>query len=108
VSATHVFLHRANGHGHGVPEMLVIGKQILATHYIDAWLGVTALVRNPTNGRAYLVYVNRASLDMLKGFWGPLVRRILQQRLKAEAPAVLNGIRRRLESGMPPAQTGFQ
>jgi hypothetical protein len=106
VSATHVFVRRASGNGNGTPETLVIGKQIFATHYIDAWLGVTALVRNSQTGRAYLVYVNRSSLDVLNGFWAGLVRRILQRRLKAEAPTVLRGIARRLESGMPPAGEG--
>jgi hypothetical protein len=101
VSATHVFIRRANGDRTGMPETLVIGKQIFATHYIDAWLGVTALVRNTDTGRAYLVYVNRSSLDVLTGFWGRFIRRVIQRRLKAEAPAVLKGIRQRLESGMP-------
>lgn len=104
VSATHVFVRRGNGNGRGAPETLVIGKQLFATHYADAWLGLTALVRNPQNGRAYLVYFHRSSVDILRGFWGGLISHILKRRLQAEAPTVLNGIRRRLESGMPPVR----
>jgi hypothetical protein len=39
---------------------------------------------------------------VLDGFWGGLVRRILERRLKSEAPTLLETLRHRLESGEPP------
>lgn len=39
---------------------------------------------------------------MLDGVFGGLVRRLIERRVRAEAPAVLNALRVRLESGDPP------
>ena len=39
---------------------------------------------------------------MLGGVFGGLVRWFMQRRLKDEAATVLQGLRRRLESGEPP------
>ncbi len=47
------------------PERFVAWLQIFATHYLDACLGVTALVRDPETARSYLVYVNRSDVDLL-------------------------------------------
>lgn len=102
VSVMHVFVIRPVN---GCPEVLIISKQIFATHYIDAWLGVTALVRNPDTGQGYFVYVVRSSVDVIQGFWGGIVRRVLQRRLKSEGVALVDGIRRRLERGLPPSST---
>jgi len=82
------------------PDVVVAGKQIFATHYVNASLGVTALVRGEP-GR-YLVYVNRSRLDLLHGTFAGIARWLMQRRLKAEAGTVLQGLRRRLESGEPP------
>jgi hypothetical protein len=98
VTVTHVAIIR--GRGDQEPEVLIAGKQILATHYMDASLGLTALVRGAQSH--YLVYLNRSDIDMLGGFWGGLIRVIVERRLRAEAPATLSGLRDRLESGDPP------
>ena len=101
ISITHVSIVRS--HDPGLPEVLVAGKEIFSTHYINASLGVTALMRGDRGGSNYLVYVNRSEVDMLHGFFGGLIRWFMQRRLKAEAANVLQGLRRRLESGDPPA-----
>jgi hypothetical protein len=85
-----------------MPEVLVAGRQIYATHYLDASLGITALVRGEPGGPNYLVYLNRSQLDVLHGVFGGMVRWIVQRRLQAEAVEILDGLRRRLESGDPP------
>jgi len=90
----------------GSPDVVVAGKQIFATHYVNASLGVTALVRGDSGHSNYLVYVNRSELDMLHGTFAGLVRWFMQRRLKAEAGEVLQGLRRRLESGEPPPVAG--
>jgi len=100
VSVTDV--HIVRGDGANVPEVVVAGKQIFATHYFNASLGVTVLVRGEPGHANYLVYVNRSALDVLQGKFGGVVRWFTQRRLKSEAGNVLEGLRRRLESGEPP------
>jgi hypothetical protein len=100
VSATHVNILRSEAPG--LPDALVAGKEIFATHYVNASLGITAIMRGEPGGSNYLVYVNRSEVDVLGSMFGGLVRWFLQRRLKAEAASVLEGLRRRLESGEPP------
>ena len=99
-SVTHVNIIR--GSDAGLPDVLVAGKEIFSTHYINASLGITALMRGAPEGPIYLVYVNRSQVDVLHGMFGGVVRWFMQRRLKAEAASVLQGLRRRLESGEPP------
>ena len=99
-SVTHVNIIR--GSRAGLPDVLVAGKEIFATDYINASLGVTALMRGEPGRPNYLVYVNRSEVDVLHGMFGGIVRWFVQRRLKAEAASVLEGLRRRLESGNPP------
>lgn len=64
----------------------------------------TAVIRGEPGAFNYLVYLNRSDVDMLGGVFGGLVRWFMQRRLKAEAATVLQGLRRRLESGAPPVE----
>ena len=100
ISVTHVSILRSDEPD--LPDTLVAGKQVFATHYINASLGITAIVRGLPGGPNYLVYVNRSDVDVLGGMFGGLIRWFAQRRLKAEAANVLQGLRRRLESGDPP------
>jgi len=99
-SATHVSILR--GSDASLPDAVVAGKQIYATHYINGSLGVTALIRGGSDGHSYLVYVNRSEIDMLGGVFGGLERWFAERRLKGEAAKIIQGLRRRLESGDPP------
>ena len=101
ISATDVTMLRSDEPG--LPDALVAGKQIFATHYVNASLGITLILRGTHGAPNYLAYVNRSEVDVLGGMFGSLTRRVLQRRLKAEAATVLLGLRRRLESGAPPA-----
>ena len=80
------------------------GKELFSTHYVNASLGLTALARGSSGGPNYLVYVNRSEVDVLHGALAPIIRWVMQRRLRAEAASVLQGLRRRLESGEPPVQ----
>ena len=100
VSITHVTIVR--GHDPDLPDALVAGKQVYSAHYVNASLGVTALMRGEPEGSNYLVYVNRSEVDMLGGTFGGVIRWFMQRRLKAEAATVLQNLRRRLEGGEPP------
>jgi hypothetical protein len=100
ISVTHV--HMLRGQDATLPDVLVAGKQVFATHYTNASLGVTALMRGEPGGPNYLVYVNRSKVDVLHGMFGGLVRWFMERRLKGEAADVLQALQRRLESGDPP------
>lgn len=102
VSATQVSMVRRDDPS--LPEVIVAGKEIFATHYTNASLGLTAIVRG-SNSRNYLVYLNRTEVDVLGGFFGGLVRTVMGRRLKSEASDVLRGLRDRLESGEPGPET---
>ena len=100
ISATHVSILRSDEPG--LPDALAAGKEIFATQYINASLGITAIVRGEPGALNYLVYVNRSEVDALGGVFGGVVRWFVQRRLKEQAATVLQGLRRRLESGEPP------
>jgi hypothetical protein len=100
ISVTQISIMR--GDGRATPDAIAIGKQVFATHYIDASLSVTAIVGDRSTAQRYMAYLNRSDVDVLGGFWGGMVRRVLERRLRSEAPAILQTLRRRLESGDPP------
>ena len=81
-------------------RVALVSTEILATHYRNASLGLTAVVEDAA-GQGYLVYVNRSQLDVLGGFFGGLKRAIIEGRLKSESVHVFRELRRRLESGPP-------
>ena len=97
ISLTHVGIVHG-GADHRLPDVLVIGKQIFATHYIEGGLGLTMIVRDGTTNSSYLAYVNRSQVDFLRGWFGGLMRGMLEDRLEREAPLVIRGLRTRLES----------
>jgi hypothetical protein len=99
---THVGIVRLES-DHRLPAILVAGKQIFASHYLEGGLGLTMVVRDATSGTAYLAYVNRSQVDMLRGFFGGFVRGVLEDRVERQAPLIVRGLRARLESGSPPA-----
>ena len=45
--------------------------------------------------------MNRSQVDAFGGVFGGMVRRIVERRVKAEAPGVLLRLRNRLASGEP-------
>ena len=102
ISATHVSILR--GGASGLPDALVAGKGIFATHYVNASLGLTAIMRGRPGSPNYLAYVNRSDVDVVGGLFGGLLRVFMERRLKKEASTVLLGLRQRLESGDPMSQ----
>lgn len=90
VSITHVAIFR-----NPPPDptsAVVAARQVYAGHYLTASLSVTLT----TNGRdglpAYLVYVRRSRTA---GF----IRHIVEGRIRSDAPARLDALRRKLEAG---------
>jgi hypothetical protein len=103
ISVTHVGIVRPDGDSR-VPGVLIAGKQIFATHYLESALGLTVIVRDPTTGTSYLAYLNRSQVDFLRGWFGRLMRGTVEGRLERQAPLIVRGLRARLESGIPAAR----
>jgi len=82
-------------------RLAVITREIFATHYRNASLGLTAVTEDAA-GQRYLVYVNRSQLDLLSGVFGGWKRALVEGKLKSESASAFNEVRRRLESGPPP------
>jgi hypothetical protein len=101
VSVTHVNILRSGEPG--LPDALVASRNLFSTHYINASIGVTAVLRGAPGHHNYLVYLNRSDVDVLGGRLGGLVRWFMQRRLRDEATGVLRDLRERLESGNPPS-----
>jgi hypothetical protein len=93
VSVTHVTIARFD-EPH-LPEVLVIARQVFANHYRNGAVTVTALTGR--GAERYLVYIQRAHVDVLQGFFGSVARRMLERRVKDEAPGVLFRLRELLE-----------
>ena len=97
VAITH--LTRARFDEPWLPEAVVVGKQVFASHYKNGALTLTAIVR--ADHARYLVYLQHAELDIFGGFWHDVVRMVLERRITREAPRVLIDFRNRLEAGAP-------
>ena len=87
---------------HRLPAIIVVGKQIFATHYIEAGLGLMMVVTDAATGAPYLAYINRSQVDILRGFFGRFLRGGFEDRVTTQAPQIIRGLRTRLESGAPP------
>jgi hypothetical protein len=91
VLATHVAILEDSNHA------IVVGKQILSTRYMDGAIAMTAITTDPATGTRYLAYLNRSSVDLLEGFWGGLLRRIVESKVRGEVPEIIEKLRQRLE-----------
>ena len=100
VSITHVGIVRQEA-SRRLPAVLVAGKQMFATHYLEGGLGLTMVLQDPAGERTYLAYLNRSQIDFLRGFFGKLAREIVEGRLERHAPSIIRGLRQRLEGGSP-------
>ena len=84
-----------------LPEALAVGKDIFSSHYLNASLSVTALMRGEPAGMNYLVYINRTDVDVLHGVFGGIIRSEIEKHMK-DTSDVMTDFRKRLESGPPP------
>jgi hypothetical protein len=106
---THVitYTHRPRG----VPQIVVVSKQLYANHYFDSSLALTALINVPMTGTtsdSYLLYTNRSRADALAGSFSKLKRILAEGEAVASLDAILLQTRLNLESssmnqaGSPP------
>ena len=104
VTVTHVVMYEPAS-----PVAVIIGsRQIYASRYFDASLGVTAMVdaRTRGGGEAFdLIYLNRSRTDALEGLWGPLKRTIVRSRARAAMNKYLELLKTRLEGELRASET---
>ena len=97
VSVTHVSILRPEERP-DLPAVVVAGKQIFATHYMNGALALTVGLRGTAGASNHLAYLNRLEVDVLGGFFGPLKRAIAHRRIRRETATVFRALRVRLES----------
>src|ERR1035437_8151582 len=82
-------------------QAVIASKQIYASHYFDASLGLTAAIDDPGAAAGpgmYLVHLNRSRIDLLRGFFGGLRRAFLRGGLRDGRRKNLVEVVRKLES----------
>lgn len=102
-SATQTIIERSASTDPSVPTVLIAGKQIYATHYSSGSLNLVALVRRPAASGPpyYLVAVNRSSIDAIGGLFGGIARKVIEGRMRRDAPGIIATLRQRIEAGPP-------
>ena len=98
IGVTHVTIVRSRA---PEPEVLVLSREVYATHYRNASFGLTTMLRDEATGATYFAYMNRSHLDVLGGLFGGLKRALVEDRLRQEAGAMVRVARARLERGDP-------
>jgi hypothetical protein len=95
VSVTHLAISRT----HGPSAYAIASKQIYGTHYFDASLGLTVLVRDPSvsSPAMYLVYLNRSRVDIFDGLFGGIARTIVNTRARSLVATQLGRLQRTME-----------
>jgi len=98
IAATHTTIWRGTG---GTGDATILAKQIYASHYLDASISLTVLMKDgrPEPRGVFVVYQNRSLVDLLQGgFLGPLRRSIARSRTKDGLAGQLEGLKKRLEA----------
>jgi hypothetical protein len=94
ISLTHLVITPVNDGGPVV--FAATSKQLYGSHYFDASLGLTLLLRDSDPGSTVLLYFNRSRLDVLSGFLAGLKRAIVRSRGRSAMEDTLTRIRARL------------
>jgi hypothetical protein len=84
----------------------VATKQVYASHYSDASLGVTMLFERASGAepRTLVIYTNRSRLDVFGGIFGGLKRPIVRSRARDGATRTMGRLRERMERQFRAAQ----
>ena len=80
-----------------VPAVLVVGKQIYASRYMNGELSLSMAFPGTRASAGYLVVMSRSDLDELGGAFSGLKRSMFESRIKTEAAEALTRLRDRLE-----------
>jgi hypothetical protein len=80
-------------------RVLVVQKQLYASHYYDGSLAIGTVLTTSENGVpvSYLLYGNRSRGDLLKGGFGGLRRNVARRQAESAAEQTLTTIKQTLE-----------
>jgi hypothetical protein len=85
-------------------DVVVAETQIYASRYLDG--SIAYLILTGKGEDRALVYFRRAKVDVLRGFFGGIIRGMLERRIRDDAPKLIAELEKRLASGDPPDLTG--
>jgi hypothetical protein len=97
VSVTHLAISRTAS---GPTDYAIASKQLYASRYFDASLGLTLLLRDPSatsSPATYLVYLNRSRVDLFDGMFGGLARRMVSTRVRSIVTQQLERLQQSME-----------
>ena len=96
ISVTHVTIYREPNAG----RTLISSKQIYASHYFEASLGLTAVIATSQIGAPsfYLLYLNRSRSDALHGGFSGLARGQVKSRARSGMQKNIENIKLSIES----------
>lgn len=96
ISVTHVTIYHKPDTG----RTLISSKQIYASHYFEASLGLTAVIATSQKGAAgfYLLYLNRSRSDALHGGFSGLARSQVKSRARSGMQNNMKKIKQSIES----------
>jgi hypothetical protein len=88
-------------------EYAIASRQVYATHYFDASLGLTLLLPDRASAApaTWVAYVNRTRIDLFDGLFGSIARRITAGRARTLVAEQLGRLQRRLEGEYRAAAT---
>ncbi len=97
VSATHLAM--AKMPKDSPAEYAIASKHLYGSHYVDASLGLTVLVRDRRSASpmTYMVYLNRSRVDVFSGLLGPMARHIVSGRARSTVSEQLARLQRQLQ-----------
>jgi hypothetical protein len=98
ISVTHLAI--VAGERESPVQYAIASRQIYATHYFDASLGLTLLIPDTTSSKAatYVVYLNRSRIDLFDGVLGGIARRVVKGKARSLVAEQLERLRRTLEA----------
>jgi hypothetical protein len=91
ISISHSVIARRHG-------AVVFGsKQVFASHYFEASLGMALFVPVPGASYGYVTYLNRSRVDTLRGLLAPIARIVAARRARDGLERMLIGVKGKLE-----------
>ena len=96
VSITHLAI---SSRASGPAEYAIASKQIYGSHYFEASLGLTVLLRDQAAAfpAMYLVYWNRSRVDVFNGVFSGVARRIVNTRARSLVAEQLEQLQQSVE-----------
>ena len=106
VAITDVIMYQHPG---GNPPVVIASKQIYASHYFEASLGMTLLFEGnetDTSPGFYLVYVNRSQIDLLRKWYSIFGRGSLSDSVRSSMRKNLSELKTKVEAEYSATQAG--